>query len=74
MILRYFEETYGAEFYHVGHGIELAVSRPPTTALAIATCAIEQYAFCGDLSQILGDIEDVAVKQAPADHWSFWWD
>jgi hypothetical protein len=29
---------------------------------------------CGDLHQFIGDPVEVARRQAPAGHWSFWWD
>ena len=74
-VLRLWQERHGAElFYAGGSTIELAVSRPPTAALDVARCAIEQWVYCGDLSQKLGDVDVVARRQAPAVHWSFWWD
>ncbi|MFF4894610.1 DUF4253 domain-containing protein [Micromonospora chersina] len=74
-VLRHWENAWGAELYHCGgDDLELAVARPPRDALTAASCAIEQWSYCDDLSQILGDVHDVAREQAPADHWSFWWD
>ncbi|WP_089007899.1 DUF4253 domain-containing protein [Micromonospora viridifaciens] len=74
-VLRHWEKTWGAELYHPGvDNLELAVTRPPRDPLAAATCAIEQSSYCDDLEQILGDVYVVARRQAPADHWSFWWD
>ncbi|MFG2057104.1 DUF4253 domain-containing protein [Micromonospora sp. NPDC048930] len=74
-VLRHWERAWGADLYHPGFvDLELAVTRPPRDPVAIATCAIEQFSYCDDLSQILGEVDDVARRQAPADHWSFWWD
>lgn len=74
-VLRHWEAAWGAQLYHCGGtDLELTVTRPPRHPLAAATCAIEQWSYCDDLSQILGDVHDVAREQAPADHWSFWWD
>ncbi|MFI6266114.1 DUF4253 domain-containing protein [Micromonospora sp. NPDC051006] len=74
-VLRHWETAWGAELYHPGFdSLELSVTRPPRDPLAAATCAIEQWSYCDDLEQILGDVHTVARRQAPADHWSFWWD
>ncbi|MFE9654978.1 DUF4253 domain-containing protein [Micromonospora sp. NPDC006431] len=74
-VLRHWEKAWGAELYQPGvDNLELAVTRPPRDPLTAATCAIEQWSYCDDLSQILGEVDDVARRQAPADHWSFWWD
>ncbi len=74
-VLRHWEAAWGAELYFCGGAdLELAVTRPPRDPLAAATCAIEQSAYCYDLAQSLGEADDVAREQAPADRWSFWWD
>jgi hypothetical protein len=74
-VLRHWHHLYGAELYYpAGHDLELDVSRPPTTTVDVARCVVEQAVYCPDLSQILGDPEDVAREQARGDHWSFWWD
>lgn len=74
-VLRLWQEQHGAELLFAGGStIELAVSRPPAAAFDVARCAIEQYVYCADLSQKLGDVDVVARRQAPASHWSFWWD
>jgi hypothetical protein len=74
-VLQYWHERYGADLYFAsGTNLELSVRRPPSDPLDRAMCAIEQFAYCFDLEQRLGDNEVVARVQAPADHWSFWWD
>jgi hypothetical protein len=74
-VLRHWHQRYGVELYCPdGSTLELAVTRPPTATDDVARCAIEQTVYCHDLSQILGEPEDVARKQARGDHWSFWWD
>ncbi|MEH0981894.1 DUF4253 domain-containing protein [Micromonospora sp. CPCC 205556] len=74
-VLRHWEKAWGAELYAPDFdGLELLVTRPPRDPLAAAICAIEQWSSCDDLEQILGDVHDVARRQAPAGHWSFWWD
>ncbi|AGZ38616.1 DUF4253 domain-containing protein [Actinoplanes friuliensis] len=74
-VYRLWHHKYGADLYFAGGSqLELAVTRPPVTPLETAKCAIEQWVYCGDLAQKLGDPVDVARRQAPADHWSFWWD
>ncbi|WP_091668920.1 DUF4253 domain-containing protein [Micromonospora auratinigra] len=75
LVLRHWENAWGAELYLPDFvDLELVVTRPPRTALAAATCAVEQMSYCYDLAQTLGDVYAVARRQAPADHWSFWWD
>jgi hypothetical protein len=70
-VLRHWEDQYGAEVYHTGRAeLALIVNRPPQAELEVARCAIEQYAYCYDL----GDVVDVARDQAPTDHWYFRWD
>lgn len=74
-VLRWWGRRYGAELYYAhGKGMELAVARPPRTPAEVARCAMEQFAYCGDLSQVFGDVDDVARAQAHQDHWLFWWD
>ncbi|WP_430790226.1 DUF4253 domain-containing protein [Actinoplanes sp. G11-F43] len=75
LTLRHWEERWGAEFYYGrGSNLELEVSRPPRDPLAVAACAIEQFSYCDDLIQILGDTAEIARYQAPGTHWRFWWD
>lgn len=74
-VLRLWHERHGADLYFAnGSRLELAVARPPVQPEEVARCAVEQFVYCGDLGQLIGDPIDVARKQVPADHWSFWWD
>jgi hypothetical protein len=74
-VLRHWHQQYGAELYYSsGSNLELAVARPPVATDDVARCAVEQSTYCYDLSQLFGEPEDVARKQARGDHWSFWWD
>jgi len=74
-VLRLWHERHGADLYFAnGSRLELAVARPPVEPAEVARCAVEQFVYCGDLGQLVGDPVDVARKQVPADHWSFWWD
>ena len=74
-VLRLWHDRHGADFFSAGgSSLELSVSRPPADPAGIARCALEQYVYCADLSQTLGDPIHVAREQVPADHWSFWWD
>ncbi|GIE85471.1 DUF4253 domain-containing protein [Actinoplanes regularis] len=75
LVLQYWERRWGAQLYGRVEGtLELAVERPPSDPLSAAVCAIEQSAYCYDLAQTLGDVRDVASRQAPASRWTFWWD
>ncbi|MET8151418.1 DUF4253 domain-containing protein [Actinoplanes sp. NPDC049668] len=74
-VLRLWHERHGADLYFAnGSKLEVAVTRPPVEPDEVARCAVEQLVYCGDLGQLVGDSIDVARKQVPADHWSFWWD
>ena len=74
-VLWHWERRWRARLYYPNHAnLELAVERPPRDPLVIATCAIEQWSYCCDMYQILGDVCAVARLHAPADHWAFWWD
>jgi hypothetical protein len=74
-VLRLWHERHGADFFFAGgSSLELSVARPPADRAEVARCALEQYVYCDDLSQTLGDPVRVAREQVPADHWSFWWD
>ena len=73
--LRSWHNRFGAELQSVScNGLEVVVARPPRATRDIARVAIEQYAYCFDLSQILGETVQIARTQAPGDRWYFWWD
>ncbi|GAA3936879.1 hypothetical protein Aau02nite_36450 [Amorphoplanes auranticolor] len=74
-VLRLWHERHAADLYFAnGSRLELSVGRPPVEPVEVAQCAVEQFVYCGDLGQLVGDPIDVARKQVPAGHWSFWWD
>ncbi|MEU3887505.1 DUF4253 domain-containing protein [Streptomyces sp. NPDC029041] len=51
-----------------------AVGRaPPAAPLEAARVAIEHYAYCPDLDQVIGGLPEVAV-QVLTRTWFFWWD
>jgi hypothetical protein len=73
-VLRSWHERYGAEVRFLStESMVLAVSRPPTERVEIAEVAVEQYAYCDDLGQTVGETGQVARLQVPGDRWSFWW-
>ncbi|MEU7341957.1 DUF4253 domain-containing protein [Streptomyces sp. NPDC007074] len=74
-VLREWEARYGACLFYLGAGaMVLEVDRPPTDGAEIARVAVEQFAYCDDLSQVIGDPMSVAERQVPSRHWFFWWD
>ncbi|MDC0767753.1 DUF4253 domain-containing protein [Streptomyces sp. HD] len=75
-VLREWEIRYGAVLYYLActDTLVLEVERPPTDRAEIARVAVEQYAYCFDLDQVVGGPEEVAVRQVPSGHWFFWWD
>lgn len=73
--LRSWHDRFGAELQSVGwNDLEVVVARPPSATRDIARVAIEQYAYCFDLSQIAGESVRIARTQAPGERWYFWWD
>jgi len=74
-VLRHWEHQHGAQLYYPGGSyLELIVDDPPRDPDAVARCTVEQMAYCRDFHQFLGDADDVARFQVPADIWIFWWD
>jgi len=74
-VLRSWHEHYDATLCYLDTcAIELSVGRPPQQLHEVAQVAVEQYAYCDDFDQILGDVEQVARQQVPAHRWYFWWD
>ena len=74
-VLRSWHQRFGADLMYLsGSALALAVRRPPSDPLEIAGVALEQYAYCYDLDQFIGNVEDVAQEQVPRDRWHFWWD
>ncbi|HEX4222832.1 MAG TPA: DUF4253 domain-containing protein [Pseudonocardiaceae bacterium] len=73
--LRSWQDRFGAELQSIGRtDLEVVVARPPRETRDIARVAIEQYAYCFDLCQILGEPVQLAHTQVPGDRWYFWWD
>jgi hypothetical protein len=74
-VLRSWQERYGAELYYFGDtAIELVVAQPPLDPVEAARVAVEQYAYCPDLENLIGEPVDIARRQVRADRWYFWWD
>lgn len=74
-VLREWELRYGAALHYLGSGaLVLEVARPPADRAEIARVAVEQYAYCPDLDQVIGARTTVAERQVPSPHWFFWWD
>ncbi|GAA4604614.1 hypothetical protein BJY16_005077 [Actinoplanes octamycinicus] len=75
LVLQHWERRWDAQLYgRVGGTLELAVERPPRDPFSGAVCTIEQSSYCYDLAQTLGDVYDVARRQASAARSTFWWD
>jgi hypothetical protein len=74
-VLRAWSSRYDASVCYLGsNALMLEVGRPPRSPHDVAAAATEQYAYCYDLDQVIGSIDDVAREQACADQWFFWWD
>ena len=56
------------------HSLTLDVARHPTDRAEIPRVAVEQFAYCDDLAQLVGAPTAVAERQVPSTHWLFWWD
>ncbi|MGW4872944.1 DUF4253 domain-containing protein [Streptomyces chartreusis] len=73
-VLRAWHDRYGAEICYLdAHEVMLSVEHPPAAPLETARVAIEHYAYCPDLDQVIGGLPDVAL-QVPTRTWFFWWD
>lgn len=74
-VIREWQARHGAYvFYLDSHALVLSVDRPPTSPFERARVALEQYAYCDDLSQVVGELRNIAARQVPSRHWFFWWD
>jgi hypothetical protein len=74
-VLRSWHSRFDASVcYLASNALMVQVGRPPRTAADVAAVAVEQYAYCPDLDQVIGTLDDVAREQACADQWFFWWD
>lgn len=69
------EARHGAVLHRLdSHSLMLDVARPPTDRAEIAGVAVEQFAYCDDLGQVIGGPTAVAQRQVPSTHWLFRWD
>jgi hypothetical protein len=74
-VLREWHSRYDASICYLGsNSLMVQVGSPPRTVRDAAAVAIEQYAYCPDLDQVIGTLDDVAREQAGARQWFFWWD
>jgi hypothetical protein len=74
-VLRSWQERFGAEIRYLDPvGLGLVVTNPPTDPPEVARVAVEQYAYCDDLDQFIGEPWLIAQQQVPAANWYFWWD
>ncbi|MEH1101324.1 DUF4253 domain-containing protein [Micromonospora sp. CPCC 205561] len=74
-VLRSWQERFGAEIRYLGPvALGLVVAEPPTRPAELARVAVEQFAYCDDLDQFIGEPHRVAQLQVPTDRWYFWWD
>jgi hypothetical protein len=74
-VLRAWHDRYGAEVYYLGIvNVQLRVARPPVVVEEIVEVAVQQYAYCDDLGQRIGEPDRVARWQVPTANWRFWWD
>ncbi|WP_405586535.1 DUF4253 domain-containing protein [Streptomyces sp. NBC_01190] len=74
-VLRDWGIRYGAVVYYIGSSsLVLSIDRPPISKIEAARVAVEQFSYCEDLLQIVGDPIAVAKCQVPSTQWFFWWD
>jgi hypothetical protein len=76
VVLRSWEERFGATVMHVGFDtLDLLVERPVTSGQEALAVAAEHFAFCADnVYQGVGSIPEYAAELPGATRWSFWWD
>ncbi|MQY15172.1 hypothetical protein SRB5_53500 [Streptomyces sp. RB5] len=73
-VLREWHDRYGAEICYLDtSSVLLSVERPPVTPTEAAQVAIEHWAYCPDLDQVIGGPPEVAA-QVSTRTWFFWWD
>jgi hypothetical protein len=74
-VLRSWHDRFGADVMMLGAvALTLDVRHPPVGVDHHVSVAIEQFAYCDDLDQFIGEPHRVARRQAPASRWYFWWD
>ena len=76
VVLRSWEERFGATVMHVGFDtVDLLVERPALSQQAALAVSAEHFAFCMDnIYQGVGSIQEYARGLTGATRWSFWWD
>ena len=76
VVLRSWEERFGATLLHVGFdSVDLLVARPVTAEEEVLAVAAEHFAFCPDnVYQGAGSIRAYAEELPGATRWAFWWD
>jgi hypothetical protein len=76
VVLRSWEERFGATVLHVGFdSVDLLVARPVTSEEEALAVAAEHFAFCPDnVYQGAGSIRGYAEELPGAARWAFWWD
>jgi hypothetical protein len=74
-VLRSWHERFGADLRYLDAvAVGLVVANPPTEPREVAAVAVEQFAYCDDLDQFIGEPHRVAQRQVTTNHWYFWWD
>ncbi|MGC9665509.1 DUF4253 domain-containing protein [Planosporangium sp. 12N6] len=74
-VLRSWQQRFGADVRYLGVvALGLVVATPPTDPHDVARVAVEQFAYCDDLDQFVGEPHRVAQHQVPTHRWYFWWD
>ena len=75
VVLRSWEERFGATVMHVGFDtVDLLVERPALSRQAALAVAAEHFAFCMDnIYQGAGSIRRYAAGLPGTAIWSFWW-
>ena len=75
VVLRSWEDRFGARLLEVGHDdIRLLVSRPPQTLEAAQQIAAEHFAFADEAHQGLRGVGWIARAIVNNPFWDFWWD
>ncbi|MCW2892930.1 MAG: hypothetical protein JWO75_2419 [Actinomycetia bacterium] len=76
VVLRSWEERFGATVMHVGFDqLDLLLEGPVRSEQEALAVAAEHFAFCSDnVDQGVVSIREYAEELPGAARWSFWWD
>jgi hypothetical protein len=75
VVLRSWEDRFGARLLEVGHDdIRLLVRRPPQTLEAALRIAAEHFAFSDEAHGGLRGVPEIARAIVDNPFWDFWWD